>query len=143
MNNYLDIIEYNEAEEVRKKYFIYKFILIFSLFFLLLFIFLRVLKLKDSDIIEGVYANNNLNLLVSNSVLEKIKKSSNLKYNNKKYNFTIKENNNYSYIEDKIFVEIILEVEDLKVIDNSIIKIYFIYNEETIWNIIIKYLQGG
>lgn len=114
----------------------YRIVIIISLLFISLIIVSSFVKIYQKDICYGIYNNNILKLKINSELSDNIKKSEYITFNNEKTKFKIQNYGDYEIIDNFIFQEIYLIIDD-KFYHNEVGKVELYYDRQSILKIIL------
>ena len=102
--------------------------------------FILLKKYDDSSTYMGIKENNTTKLLVEEENITSLPKQ--IIYENKKYNYEIKEISDEYYLDNNIHYRLITITSNYET-DNKAVNIKFIYGRTNLLNKIIKIIKGG
>lgn len=121
-----------------KKFANYWLILIITIILTTLFILLK--KYDDSKVYMGIKETNTTKLLVEEENIASLPKQ--IVYENKKYDYEIKEISDEYYLDNNIHYRLITIISNYEA-DNKAVNIKFIYGRTSLLDKIIKIIKGG
>lgn len=121
-----------------KKFDHYWLIIIITIIIASLFILLK--KYDDSSIYMGIKENNTTKILVEEENITYLPKQ--MVYENKKYDYEIKEISEEYYLDNNIHYRLITITSNYET-DNKAVNIKFIYGRTCLLDKIIKIVKGG
>ena len=128
-------INYNKLENLRQINY-YKFII--GMLIIIFVLFILGLKINTYHKLQtyGIYSNNSLQIKIESRLSDEMKNSEYIVFNDKKTKFKIFEYGNYEIINNNIYQEITI-IMDEKFYNNEIGLVEFYYGKESIFNYIL------
>lgn len=129
-------VNYNKLRNMKQINF---FIIVVVWIIVILFLILLASKIYiyDKIVSYGVYSNKILTIKINNNLSDKIKNSDYITFNNQKTDYQIHNFTNFEVIDDKIFQEVNLIIDD-KFYDNEIGKVVFYHHKKSILKYILN-----
>jgi len=129
-------INYDKIKNLnQKKYYIFIGILISIILLIILISFF--ININKKLTFYGICNDNILTLKINSKLSDNFKNNSHIKFNNKKLKYTILNYGKYEIIDNEIYQEINLTIEN-KLIDNEVGKVELYYNKEKLIKFIFK-----
>ena len=121
-------INYNKLSNLRQLKFNLIVIIVILLFVMLIFLALNIEVYKKFECM-GIYSNNTLKITINSELSDNLKNAEYIIFQNKKLIFQIVNFGNYEVIDNTIFQEIDLSVDE-KFYDNEIGLVEFYYQKQ-------------
>ena len=128
-------INYNKLENMKEIKF-YKLILIIIIIFIVLIVISLKIEISKKFQCYGLYYDNILSLKINSELSDKLKKSEYIIFKNQKNNFEIKEYGNYEILNNEVYQEINLIVDN-KFYDNEVGLVEFYYDKKSVFKYIL------
>jgi len=129
-------INYDKLKNLNQtKYHIFIGILISIILLIILISFF--ININKKITLYGICNDNILTLKINSKLSDNFKNNSHIKFNNKKLKYTILNYGKYEIIDNEIYQEINLTIEN-KLIDNEVGKVELYYNKEKLIKFIFK-----
>jgi len=129
-------INYDKLKNLNQtKYHIFIGILISIILLIILISFF--ININKKLTFYGICNDNILTLKINSKLSDNFKNNSHIKFNNKKLKYTILNYGKYEIIDNEIYQEINLTIEN-KLIDNEVGKVELYYNKEKLIKFIFK-----
>lgn len=128
-------INYSKLENLPQLKFYKLIIFILSLFVILIILACNI-EIYEKSKCYGIYSNNILTININNKLSDKLKSSKYIIFNNKKMNFKINSYGNYEIIDNEIYQEIELVVDN-NFYDNEVGLVEFYYDKKSVFKFVL------